>query len=152
MFPAGIYGPRLNFDTVTAEDMIQTFTTNAIGPLLVVQQLCRHNLIPPGSLVANVTSKVRTCFNHCMCLPCLASCRRCRRCRRVVLSQCAMFEHSRLVPFSCAASAGLGFSSLLHCRSSPPRHISFLGWCSTIAPHFWFWRWLQGQAVACLGF
>jgi NAD(P)-dependent dehydrogenase (short-subunit alcohol dehydrogenase family) len=56
--PAGIYGPKITFDTVTAEDMIQTFTTNAIGPLLVVQQLCRHGFIPPGSLVANVTSKV----------------------------------------------------------------------------------------------
>ena len=36
---AGIYGRRIDFQTVTFDDMIAAYTTNCIGPLLVVQQL-----------------------------------------------------------------------------------------------------------------
>jgi short-subunit dehydrogenase len=36
---AGVYGRQLTFSDVTAADMLHTFTTNCIGPLLVVQQL-----------------------------------------------------------------------------------------------------------------
>jgi NAD(P)-dependent dehydrogenase (short-subunit alcohol dehydrogenase family) len=57
---AGVYGPKaLEVDTVTAEDMIETYKVNTIGPLLVVQQLLKQGLIgPPGTVVGNVTSKV----------------------------------------------------------------------------------------------
>ena len=57
---AGVYGPKgLTLDSVKAEDMALTFQTNAIGPLLVVQQLLRNKLIgKPGSIIGNMTSKV----------------------------------------------------------------------------------------------
>lgn len=59
---AGIYGPRTGLDEVTAEDMINVFRTNAVGPLIVVQQLKKRGLIAgssqKASLIANITSKV----------------------------------------------------------------------------------------------
>ena len=55
---AGVYGPQISLETVTAEDMLFTYQANTIGPLLVVQQLLKNKLIgKPGSLVGNVTSK-----------------------------------------------------------------------------------------------
>jgi NAD(P)-dependent dehydrogenase (short-subunit alcohol dehydrogenase family) len=56
---AGVYGPDITLETVAAADLLQTFTTNAIGPLLVTQQLCKHQLLQQGSVIANITSKVR---------------------------------------------------------------------------------------------
>eukprot|EP00878_Enallax_costatus_P003038 GHUV01003236.1.p1 GENE.GHUV01003236.1~~GHUV01003236.1.p1 ORF type:complete len:275 (+),score=57.26 GHUV01003236.1:505-1329(+) len=58
---AGVYGRRIDIRTVTADDLIETYKVNTIGPLLVVQQLLKHGLIggPGGkTLIANVTSKV----------------------------------------------------------------------------------------------
>ena len=49
---AGVYGPQISLETVTAEDMLFTYQANTIGPLLVVQQLLKNKLIgKPGSLV-----------------------------------------------------------------------------------------------------
>lgn len=59
----GIYGPKVDIRTVTAADMIEVFTVNCIGPLLVVQQLAEAGLIGGmggKTLVANMSSKVRT--------------------------------------------------------------------------------------------
>ena len=36
---AGIYGRRVGLSDVTYDDMLATFVTNCVGPLLVVQQL-----------------------------------------------------------------------------------------------------------------
>lgn len=36
---AGVYGRRVGFKDVTAQDMLFAFTTNAIGPLLVTKAL-----------------------------------------------------------------------------------------------------------------
>lgn len=58
---AGVFGRRLDIHTVTEEDMLFAFTTNTVGPLLIVQQLLKNGLIGGmggKSLVANVTSKV----------------------------------------------------------------------------------------------
>ncbi|KAI3427133.1 hypothetical protein D9Q98_007070 [Chlorella vulgaris] len=57
---AGIYGRRVGLTDVTAEDMLATFTTNCIGPLLVVQQLHKQGLLggKQQTVVASVTSKV----------------------------------------------------------------------------------------------
>jgi NAD(P)-dependent dehydrogenase (short-subunit alcohol dehydrogenase family) len=58
---AGIYGAKVDIKTVTEQDMMQTFKTNAIGPLIVVQQLLVNGLIGGfggKTLVANVSSKV----------------------------------------------------------------------------------------------
>jgi len=52
-----------DFDGVTAEDLLRCFTVNAVGPLLVAQQLHRRGLIGGrggATLVGNVTSKVNT--------------------------------------------------------------------------------------------
>ncbi len=51
-----------DFDGVTAEDLLRCFTVNAVGPLLVAQQLHRRGLIGGrggATLVGNVTSKVK---------------------------------------------------------------------------------------------
>jgi len=56
---AGIYGPgRQSLDTVDKDLLLEVFTTNAVGPLLVVQQLRKSGLLNRPALVANVTSKV----------------------------------------------------------------------------------------------
>ena len=56
---AGVYGPgRQGLDTVDASLMLEVFTTNTVGPLLVVQQLRAHRLLKRPAVVANVTSKV----------------------------------------------------------------------------------------------
>ena len=51
-----------SFDSVTAEDLLHCFTVNAVGPLLVAQQLHRRGLIGGrggATLIGNVTSKAR---------------------------------------------------------------------------------------------
>ena len=59
---AGIYGDRFNIDldSITAETMLKVYTTNTIGPLLVVQQLRKQGLLggDKPSLIANLSSKV----------------------------------------------------------------------------------------------
>lgn len=57
---AGVYGRRVDLDTVNTEDMLHTFVTNTVGPLLVVQQLRKQGLIggTKPTLIGNVTSKV----------------------------------------------------------------------------------------------
>ena len=56
---AGVYGSSRTLQTASADDMLFTFKANAVGPLLVVQQLLKHQLIgKPGTIIANVTSKV----------------------------------------------------------------------------------------------
>jgi hypothetical protein len=59
---AGVYGPKLDVRSVTAEDMLSVYSVNCVGPLLVVQGLLKAGLIGGfggKSLVANVSSKVR---------------------------------------------------------------------------------------------
>lgn len=56
---AGIYGPRVaDISGVLTEDLLAVFNTNAVGPLLVVQQLLARKLLgaPGSSLVVNVSS------------------------------------------------------------------------------------------------
>lgn len=36
---AGVYGRRVGLEEINYDDMIFAFTTNCVGPLLVVQQL-----------------------------------------------------------------------------------------------------------------
>ncbi|PSC75715.1 NADH-dependent fumarate reductase [Micractinium conductrix] len=57
---AGVYSRRVGFSDVTHDDMLAAFTTNAIGPLMVVQQLHKRGVLGGArpTLVANVTSKV----------------------------------------------------------------------------------------------
>lgn len=57
---AGIYGPKVPLDDITATDMMNVFAVNAVGPLMVVQQLRKQGVMGGSSptLVANVTSKV----------------------------------------------------------------------------------------------
>lgn len=48
-----------SFEEVDTAEMLNCFITNTIGPILVSQQLFKLKLIgPPGSIVANMTSKV----------------------------------------------------------------------------------------------
>lgn len=57
----GVYGPKRDISTVTAEDMLSVYSVNCVGPLLVVQQLLKAGLIGKmggKTLVANVSSKV----------------------------------------------------------------------------------------------
>ena len=49
---------RADLTSIDAERMLDCFKTNAIGPVLVVQQLLEHGLLGKGSTVANLTSKV----------------------------------------------------------------------------------------------
>eukprot|EP01024_Parvocaulis_polyphysoides_P037225 TRINITY_DN33139_c0_g1_i1.p1 TRINITY_DN33139_c0_g1~~TRINITY_DN33139_c0_g1_i1.p1 ORF type:complete len:259 (+),score=33.83 TRINITY_DN33139_c0_g1_i1:77-778(+) len=56
---AGIIGQRQAFADVQKSNLLEVFSTNAAGPLLVTQQLVKNNIIGlPSSIVANVTSKV----------------------------------------------------------------------------------------------
>jgi NAD(P)-dependent dehydrogenase (short-subunit alcohol dehydrogenase family) len=58
---AGVYGGRINLDTVTTQDMQDVFQVNTIGPLLTIQQLHKKNLLGGANkptLIANVSSKV----------------------------------------------------------------------------------------------
>mmetsp|Transcript_16624 Transcript_16624/g.22918 ORF Transcript_16624/g.22918 Transcript_16624/m.22918 type:complete len:291 (+) Transcript_16624:26-898(+) len=60
---AGVVGQsdysKWSLEEMDAEEMLYCFKVNTIGPLLVVQQLKKLGLIgPPGSLVANMSSKV----------------------------------------------------------------------------------------------
>lgn len=45
---------------VTAEEMVEAFRVNAVGPLLVTQQLIKHGLLgkPGTSIVANMSSRM----------------------------------------------------------------------------------------------
>lgn len=59
--PAGVYGPKLDVRSVTAEDMLSVYSVNCVGPLLVVQGLLNAGLIGGlggKTLIANVSSKV----------------------------------------------------------------------------------------------
>lgn len=56
---AGVYGRRATLPEFTADDLTSVFTTNTVGPFLVVQQLLAAGLLglPGGpSLVVNVSS------------------------------------------------------------------------------------------------
>lgn len=54
-----------DFDSVRAEELLSCFQANAIGPLIVAQQLHRRGLIGGGrpTLIGNVTSKVPVSTN-----------------------------------------------------------------------------------------
>ena len=47
-----------DLETVTAEDLQQCFTVNAVGPILVVQSLLKEGVLQDQALIANMTSKV----------------------------------------------------------------------------------------------
>lgn len=56
---AGVYGPRVpDISSVLANDLVDVFNTNAVGPLLVVQQLLARRLLgaPGNSLVVSVSN------------------------------------------------------------------------------------------------
>eukprot|EP00241_Pyramimonas_parkeae_P012264 CAMPEP_0114226462 /NCGR_PEP_ID=MMETSP0058-20121206/1249_1 /TAXON_ID=36894 /ORGANISM="Pyramimonas parkeae, CCMP726" /LENGTH=290 /DNA_ID=CAMNT_0001337197 /DNA_START=1 /DNA_END=870 /DNA_ORIENTATION=+ len=60
---AGVIGRtgtrKWDLASVDADEMLYCFQANTLGPLLVTQQLMKYGLIgAPGSLVANMTSKV----------------------------------------------------------------------------------------------
>jgi hypothetical protein len=64
---AGVYGPKLDVRSVTAEDMLSVYSVNCVGPLLVVQGLLNAGLIGGfggKSLVANVSSKVSSALSN----------------------------------------------------------------------------------------
>lgn len=44
--------------SVTQDTMVRLFTVNAVGPLLLTQAAQKQGLLPRGSVVANVTSKM----------------------------------------------------------------------------------------------
>lgn len=58
---SGVRDEWSGLEEVTAADMLHCFQTNAIGPLLVTQQLHKQRLLGSGSgggsLVANMSSK-----------------------------------------------------------------------------------------------
>ena len=47
-------------EDVTEDELLDCYRVNAMGPILTVQAFLRHNLLQSGSLVANVTSLVRS--------------------------------------------------------------------------------------------
>ena len=47
-----------SLQSVTQETMVELFTTNTVGPLLVAQQLEKRGLLGKGSTIANMTSKM----------------------------------------------------------------------------------------------
>ena len=53
---AGMYGKRGSLQDYTAEDFLQPYITNAVGPFLVVQQLQKQGLFAKPALVVNITS------------------------------------------------------------------------------------------------
>ncbi|GAX74643.1 hypothetical protein CEUSTIGMA_g2091.t1 [Chlamydomonas eustigma] len=56
---AGVFGRRLGFLELEAEDFLKTFTTNTVGPFLVSQELYRQGLLGGErgqSLVVNISS------------------------------------------------------------------------------------------------
>lgn len=55
-------------EDVTEEELLDCYRVNAMGPIFTVQAFLRHNLLQPGSLVANLTSLVR-CFSCKAFLP-----------------------------------------------------------------------------------
>ena len=44
--------------SLTEEDMLHLFQTNALGPLMITQAVLREGLLKRGSVIANMTSKV----------------------------------------------------------------------------------------------
>eukprot|EP01025_Chloroclados_australasicus_P047997 TRINITY_DN5426_c0_g2_i1.p1 TRINITY_DN5426_c0_g2~~TRINITY_DN5426_c0_g2_i1.p1 ORF type:complete len:236 (+),score=22.76 TRINITY_DN5426_c0_g2_i1:52-759(+) len=56
---AGIVGERQPFGSVSSKGMLDAFTTNTLGPVMVSQHLFTNKLIGmPSSLIVNVTSKM----------------------------------------------------------------------------------------------
>ena len=53
-------------------DMLHLFRTNALGPLMVTQEVLREGLLKSGSVVANMTSKVHLLSNMESALPLVA--------------------------------------------------------------------------------
>ena len=60
---AGIIGTepgykKWTWDVVDQNEMLEVFRVNSVGPLIVSQQLLKHDVLNRPSLIANVTSKV----------------------------------------------------------------------------------------------
>jgi len=60
---AGIIGTepgykKWTWDLVDQNEMMEVFRVNSVGPLIVSQQLLKHNVLNRPALIANVTSKV----------------------------------------------------------------------------------------------
>jgi NAD(P)-dependent dehydrogenase (short-subunit alcohol dehydrogenase family) len=55
---AGVYGKRGFLQDYSAEDFLQPYLTNAVGPFIVVQQLQKQGLLANPSLVVNISSIV----------------------------------------------------------------------------------------------
>ena len=51
-----------SLESVTPQEMIDSYKVNTMGPLFVVQSLLAKGLLPSGSLIATLTSLVRF---HC---------------------------------------------------------------------------------------
>ena len=49
---------RNSVETVTPEEMMESYKVNTMGPLFVVQALLAKGLLPSGSLIATLTSLV----------------------------------------------------------------------------------------------
>lgn len=58
---------RCTLEDVSEDAMISSYRINCMGPLFTVQALLKQQLLPPGGLIANVTSLVRLqhpCCTH----------------------------------------------------------------------------------------
>ena len=57
-------------EDVTPEQMMNSYQINAMGPIFTVQAMLKNKLLRPGSVVANVTSLVRSSSSshaHLLC-------------------------------------------------------------------------------------
>ena len=99
--------------------MLFTYRVNTIGPLLIVQQLLKNKLIGEGSIVGNVTSKVRgfhnpwfQCCQHECCYKngAVTGCQACKL--GFSLGQSSLVHAST---FYCHSKAG--FACACHCCS-----------------------------------
>jgi NAD(P)-dependent dehydrogenase (short-subunit alcohol dehydrogenase family) len=50
----------VSLENANEEDLLHCYRVNAMAHIFVVQALLQHNLLKSGSLIANITSLVRT--------------------------------------------------------------------------------------------
>ena len=53
---------RNSVETVTPQEMMESYKVNTMGPLFIVQALLQRGMLSSGSLVATLTSLVRACI------------------------------------------------------------------------------------------
>jgi NAD(P)-dependent dehydrogenase (short-subunit alcohol dehydrogenase family) len=50
---------RDSLESVSPEEMLESYKVNTLGPLFIVQSLVQRGMLPSGSLVATLTSLAR---------------------------------------------------------------------------------------------